>query len=553
AGAGDYLLCKLTRHPFADGKGQAKILEILGKPSTPGIEHKITCLKHDLPRHWPKEVQQLTDTLAHTPPTGLTGDQQRRDLLDLPFVTIDSASTLDMDDALHAAETESGWRLTVAVADPSASIAANSPIDRAARERANTAYLPGGALTMLPEALSHDTFSLLAEVPRPVLLCHMDVSHSGAIEHYQFEFGLIKSRHKLSYQQVAAYLDQQQNEACPPDCQPLLQCLAACSSALNGFRRQHMLLMEERDDYDIVVDADLHIAEILRQSRNSAQQIVEEAMLATNRSAGELFAKHPNSGIFSTHAGFRPEKLAAIKTTLEADYPELASIDPSQLDGYLELIRALQARPDAATLLAAFRLMLQAGQLSLEPRPHLGLGMHHYATVTSPIRRYNDLHNHRAIRAILAGTKPPALTAEDLVDMQSRIGSTRMASRDLEQWLYCLFMKQHQDKALAGHIFRVTSQGVMVKLDDWGITGFVKLDPKQHKFDELRMTMTRESITYTLNQPVTVKLESIDLDKKRLSFCWAENTVTASAPIESTSTDSTETNSTETDNPKAAS
>ncbi|WP_439133582.1 VacB/RNase II family 3'-5' exoribonuclease [Pseudomaricurvus sp.] len=520
---GDFLVCRLTRHPFEDGKGQAKVVEILGKPGDVGIEHKVVCHKHNLATRWTKEEQAQLDSIRQQSLDSLADYQSRTTLQDQPFVTIDSATTKDMDDALSVEANDQGWLLKVAIADPTSSIASGSALDKAAYKRANTAYLPGQAITMLPEELSHNAYSLMPGEDRPALLCQMQISKDGTIESTQFEFAIVRSAHKLSYENVAAFLEQDQTDAVPADSHELLKALLDCSQALNNYRSEHMLKMEERDDYDLVLNDQKHIAEIKRQSRNLAQQIVEESMLATNRSAGDFFAQHANSGIYSSHKGFRSERLDNIRKVIAEDFPELAELDLLSLDGYRELIKTLHQNPEAAPQLAAFRLMLQAGVLTTEASPHLGLAMQHYATVTSPIRRYNDFYNHRALRAILqGGDAVEAPTQEALNEMQARIGTTRAASRDLEQWLYCLFVEefkqQNPEQTLSATVFRVTSQGVTVKLNDWGINGFVKLDPKAFKFDPERMMLKGEEQSFILNQPVEVLIDRVDLDKKRINF-----------------------------------
>lgn len=515
---GDFLLCRLTRHPFEDGKGQAKVVEVLGDASTPAIEHQVTCRKYNLPLNWSKEMQVQTDKVSRQALEQLPDFDARVKLDTLPFITIDSATTKDMDDALHIEAKGSGWLLRVAIADPTCAIAAQSQLDKAAFKRATSAYLPGKPITMLPPELSHSTFSLVEGEARPALICQLDITQYGEIANYQFQFGVIKSACKLSYEQVAELLEEQNQTSCPAATHALIQELFRCSSALRKYRLENMLLMDEQDDFDLLMDENGHLSDIVRNPHNRAKQVVEEAMLAVNRSAGDLFAAHPNTGIFSTHGGFRSEKLKDIITVLESDLPQLSLSDPTTLTGYRALIQGLQQEPQAKNLLAAFRLMLQGGVLSTDPLPHMGLGMKHYATVTSPIRRYNDLHNHRAIRAILSGTPITAPTAQELADLQQALATARAASRDLEQWLFCLFMEQHREKVLSACVFRVTSQGVMIKLDDWGITGFVKLDPKAFQFDDKRLTLTGDDASYTLNQPIEVTLERIDLDKKRINF-----------------------------------
>ncbi|MYM62775.1 VacB/RNase II family 3'-5' exoribonuclease [Pseudomaricurvus sp. HS19] len=515
---GDYLLCRITRHPFEDGKGQAKVTEVLGSPGEAGIEHKVTCRKYQLKGEWSKEQLQQVKEIQARSLQQLPDYAGRAQLQQLPFVTIDSATTMDMDDALCVERRGDGWQLTVAIADPSSTIAPGTALDKVALKRANTAYLPGRAISMLPQELSHNTYSLVPGEERPALVCHMQVESDGRISDTRFEFGLIRSHHKLSYLGVADWLQNDNTDAVPAECQPMLRELAECSHALNRYRAEHLLLMEERDDYYLQLDDKWHISAIRRDQRNLAQQIVEEAMLATNRCAGDLLAQHPGHGLFSGHGGFRPERLESIKAILQQELPQLAELDLATLDGYRQLIRQLQQNADTAGLLAAFRLMLQASELTTEALPHMGLGMDYYATVTSPIRRYNDLHNHRALRAILEQSSGEALNAEQLGTLQQGASSARQASRDLEQWLHCLFLQQQPAATWAGRVSRVTSQGVSVVLTDWGINGFVKLDPKAYQFDQDRMTLSSDEGGFVLNQEVQVTLERVDLDKKRINF-----------------------------------
>lgn len=526
---GDFLICRLTRHPFEDGKGQAKVLEILGQPSDANIEHKVVSQKHNLPRQWNKEQQAEVERIAQQPLDALPDFESRAKLQDTLFVTIDSETTRDMDDALHIEALSDGWRLSVAVADPTSTITAHSPLDRAALHRANTAYLPGKAVTMLPEQLSHDVYSLVEGAERPALLCHMNINQSGEITDSNFEFGIIRSSHKLSYEKVAEFLESDNKDAVPETCQPLLQQLLACSQALNNHRRDNMLLMEERDDYHLQLNEQGHITDIKREQRNLAQQVVEESMLATNRSAGDLFAQHKDSGIFSAHKGFREERMDSIIKVIEEDYPELKALDVRSLDGYRQLVQTLPEQANTTTQLDAMRLMLQAGVLTHQAEPHLGLGMTHYATITSPIRRYNDLYNHRALRAILENTTEATMDEDALSQMQERISTTRQASRDLEQWLFCLFMQQHQKQEFEARVFRVTSQGVTAQIKNWGINGFVKLDPKAFKFDADRMTLKNDDQSFELNQTIQIQVERIDLDKKRINFSLVEKTTDAEA------------------------
>ncbi|GAA5316467.1 MAG: exoribonuclease II [Candidatus Pelagadaptatus aseana] len=512
---GDYLLGRILKHPFEDGKGLARIDEVLGNDDVVGIEHLVARRKHALPDAWSDAQQAEAKAILET--SLETAFAERTDLSSTAFVTIDSESTRDMDDALFVEKTDSGWNLAVAIADPGALIAAGSELDKAAFERANTAYLPGKAVTMLPEELANTTFSLVAGEKRPALICRLQINNDGTVAETRFEEAVITSNYKLSYEAVAAYLNGD-DTAIPTEVQAMAKQLQACSEALNNQRKQHQLLMEDQADYELKLNDKRHIESIECYHRNVAQQIVEESMLAANNAAGRLFADNPGTGIYSSHQGFRPERLEGINNVIAAELPELADVDVTTAEGYKQVIRALQNNPDKQHVLAAFRMMLQAGVLTREAQPHFGLGIDYYATITSPIRRYNDLHNHRAIKALLKSEGCEAPSNEALQDMQQRIGRTRQASRDLEEWLYCLFMDQHKDQELAATIARVTSQGFTAKVDAWGISGFIKLNPKEYQFDPERMTLTSESEVLSIGLAVTVKVGRIDLDKKRINF-----------------------------------
>ncbi len=515
---GDYLQGRILKHPFEDGRGLARIDAILGSDKEVAIEHLVTRRKYTLPDEWSDAQQAQAEAILAVPFADSDLVTSRTSLSDQAFITIDSESTRDMDDALFVRKTDAGWELSVAIADPSALIEAGSELDKAAWERANTAYLPGKAVTMLPEALANTTFSLVAGEARPALMCHMSVANSGEVTETRFEEAIVTSHHKLSYENVAAFLEQDQSHAIPESTQAMVRELLACAQALNNQRQQQQLLMEDQDDYELKLDEQRHIETIARYRRNQAQQIVEESMLAANNAAGRLFAEYQGSGIFSSHPGFRAERLEGIKQVIAEETPELAGVDVTTADGYKQVVRAYQNNGEKRHILAAFRMMLQAGVLTAEPLPHFGLGIDYYATITSPIRRYNDLHNHRALKAILKGETCAAPSEEQLQDMQQRIGRTRQASRDLEEWLYCLFMQQHKNETLAATVTRVTSQGVTAQVDAWGISGFVKLNPKAYQFDPERMTLTGEDQQWQIGKSVEVQVDRIDLDKKRINL-----------------------------------
>lgn len=528
----DLVRCIIARHPFSDGKAQVKILARLGRSDEAGIENRYTVAKFKLPNEWSAAAQNQASSINWSP---LVCDNGELDLTHLPFVTIDSENTRDMDDAIHIAANAHGFELITAIADPSKQIALDSPLELAARERASTVYLLGQSITMLPAELSHDTYSLIPEKKRPVVICKMQIAHTGEITDYTFSEAQIRSQHKLSYQAVADDLNGVKTLSdagfnISDDIRTLLTTLQDFAQVRTRHRLQHSLVMDERPDYFFILNDQKKIDHVDKRERNIAHRMIEEAMLATNICAGELFVKNPGYGIFSTHVGFRSERLNDAISLISEDRPDLISAglsasDLAQLDKFQHLIKELRTNdhPNNATLLSLLQRMLQAGALSFEHIPHFGLGFNAYAMVTSPIRRYNDFYNHLAIKRILRGEPAPELSKTALASqLQEQLNLGRQACRHLELWLQVQFMTQQLDTLHAGTITLVNSNGIGVRLDDLGIDGYAMLAPRdgdvKAHFDSRRLSLTIEGKTYRLDEKVHVLVKEVDVTKRKIAF-----------------------------------
>ena len=524
---GDLLHCQIARHPFgAEGKAQVRVIKRLGNIAEPGIESRYAIARFQLANEWTQPAQNQASSINWSP---LVFENQEEDLTQLPFITIDSETTRDMDDAICISARDDGWELLSAIADPTKHIEFDSPLEQAARERASTHYLLGQILTMLPVDLSQDTYSLVAEQKRGVLLCRMHITRDGQIKQFNFVQGFIRSRQKLSYQGVFEALSG--SDTAPVFAEEIrsqLDMLRDFAQARAQYRLQHALVMEEKPDYQFVLNEQKKIERVEKRDRNIAHRIVEEAMLATNICAGELFVQHPGYGIFSSHIGFRPERINDALSLLQEDRPDLVPGDLTQLPEFLKLFRELrlnaEQNPANAPLHSLLQRQLQAGALSFEPIPHFGLGFNAYAMVTSPIRRYNDFFNHLAIKRILAGAEPIKLaSAQAFVEqLQTQLNNGRQACRYVESWLGCQFASQQIGSIHSATIGLVNSIGIGVRLDDWGIEGFVTLAARDSEvkaqFDSRRLSISLEGKTYRLDEQVQVLIDEVDIDKRRISL-----------------------------------
>ena len=540
---GNYITAKVTRHPFKDGRAQASIVANIGDKNTPFIERKFTLSQFQLDESYSPAVVQQTDTIVKRS-ISLEDSHYRhyQDLSHITFVTIDSANTRDMDDALAIESNDNGWVLYVAIANPGADIKANSPLDQCLQQRAQTIYFPGKPLSMLPEALANERYSLIRDEVRSSLVCRYEIDTSGKVNTFEFIPALIKSHGKLSYTHVASLLRGDHYELNnhpkvddPAPFQEALNALKQCTNALNHYRKAHYIVSESRPDFAMYLNDQGKLDKIEKIERNCAHGIVEEAMLLTNRCAGEFLAQH-NAGLYIAHQGFREERRQDIESLLSEKLDTTIS-NTNELNHYIGMMKQLQSNDAFKSLASIQQRFLEASQLSHTPQPHFGLGFSYYANITSPIRRYHDLYNQRVIHQILTQRQVDTINDQQIDHLQQAIAKNRDAVRSMEQWLICDYMKDKVGKTFSGTIGLLTNQGVGIRLDDTGIEGFVAAakPPKNNKqkteetitgdkisFNNQRMELTWNGTPLALDQAVNITLKTIDDNTKKLEFSWTE-------------------------------
>lgn len=468
-GDGDWVVARLVRHPLKpDDRGFfAQVDELVVKADNPAVPWRVTLARHALEQASPQFGEQwpLHDE-------GL----EREDLTATPFFTIDGEKTRDMDDALYIETLEDGWRLSVAIADPTAYVREGDAVDREAQTRAFTVYLPGQNVTMLPELLADDLCSLKEGEERPTLVCTLDVHRDGSLGEYRFFAAQVRSQARLVYDQVSDWLEGQGDWAPADDTiATQLQALAEMTKARNAWREQHTLVFKDRPDYVFDVDDAGNVLAVRIEERRVAQRMIEESMIAANACCADLLAAHVGHGIFNVHQAFEPEKADQAIEFLANQDIAVEREQLLELSRYRELRRALEAREDA-WLDARLRRFQGYTNMSAQPGPHFGLGLSAYATWTSPIRKYGDMVNHRLIKRVLKGEAAPAEASQALTEqLTERRRLNRMAERDVKDWLYVRYLGP---AAEAGEVFEadiiaINRGGMRVRLTANGATAFV--------------------------------------------------------------------------------
>lgn len=510
AQAGDWVRCQISRHPVSDGKPQARVEQIIGTPDSPFIAQRYALARyrlHDQAPDFSEQDLQEPDWSA------------RVDLGALPFVTIDGNDTQDMDDALYAERTDSGWDLWVAIADPCAWIKPGSALEQAAAARASSIYLPGLTVAMLPEVLANERCSLRPDQERPALVCRLAVKANGEIESYAFSEARIRSRAKLSYEQVTALL--RDGAADAQEWSASVRELEALGGALQAQRRRDHLLMPEQPDYRLTLDENGRISAIEREEKTAAHRLVEECMVATNRCAADYLKN--DAALFVVHNGFRGERRENIARLVAEHLPELQGADVGSLDGYVALMQAAAAG-HALPLRAILARQLERSQFRGSAAPHFGMGLDCYTTITSPLRKFNDFLLHRQIKARLTNDTPAAIDETRLAQLQERADQVRQASQLAQQWLECDYLQRLAGRQpgapLRGTIRHINSSGLAVRLSDTGIEGFVDLRNTGEKFsfDQVAMRLSSAGRRFQLEQDIEVTVSAVDMKKRSIAF-----------------------------------
>ncbi|MAA64865.1 MAG: 3'-5' exonuclease [Alteromonadaceae bacterium] len=521
---GDFIYCRINRHPVKDGKGQAAVIRVLGKPDQPGIERAFTMAQFDLNEEWSEPARKELDQLSEA----LVSEQapDRHDRTNDPFVTIDSPSTQDMDDALYAVPNATGWTLSVAIADPTALLAVNGPVEQEARARATAIYFPGEPRPMLHDAISTQLCSLVPDSPRLAVVCDVQVNNDGSLGEFSLQQAIIRSHGKLSYDRVDAVISGRSDDetgALPDAVSGSLDQLHQAAQALRRWRDQHALLSADRPEFRLRLDEHRHIRTIEPAMQNEAHRLVEECMIAANRCAAQALTDHSKQGLYITHSGLRDDRHENIRTLLKTHAPTLADVDPASPDGFKTLMRESEGLTSDVPVKTILSRQLTRAELSFTPAPHQGMGLPAYTTFTSPLRKYSDFHVHRLLRAALWGGPDVSFTENQLAALQQTQFDARRAANSLEQWLKCLYAPQLGDQPMAGVISRSTASGFFVKLDCNGIEGFVSTKDMagKYSFDPITLTLTGPEQTFMLDQPVTVTFAGVDDARKQIQFSMA--------------------------------
>ena len=547
---GMVVVAKILDYPAdPDPELRVQVERTVGVPGALETEVQKILIEHQIDVDFPDQVIDEAEGV----PTEVRDDdlERRTDLRHLPFMTIDPPDARDFDDAvcvelLGDDPHNDDYRLHVAIADVSHYVHEGTAIDAEARERCFSCYLPDRAIPMLPHQLSSHMCSLVPKQDRLAMVVSMRIDAAGQASEFAICSGVIHSRRRLTYEEVARELD-----GTVPEGQGLgkkaldrVKHLRACADRLRAARLRRGAIELALAEAKVVLEEDdrTRILDVVK-SRSSkammkAYNLIEELMIAANEAVGELAVEHGLPVVFRVHDKPDEEKLANLTT---AAYTLGTKADPEKLlrpRGVQKFLGQIDGKPFAAALnMLMLRAMAQA-QYSTENLGHFALASRAYVHFTSPIRRYPDLISHRVMKAWLkrkggacgpdpVPRMPKRIESEDqAVRSSAREREVSGAERQTQSLFAAIHMRDRIGDRFEGTVSGLSQFGVFVQLDSPFVDGMVKVGDiekergEAYQRDEtgIRMIGTRTGKTITVGDRVVVEVLGASVPRRQIDL-----------------------------------
>ncbi len=530
ANPGEVVEVEILEYPSRFRPGLARVLEVLGEEGDPEVEIERIIRRHGLPVAFPEEV--VAEAAAIPTEVNERDARGRRDLRDLPIVTIDGETARDFDDAVLAREEPNGvLRLWVSIADVAHYVDDGAPLDREARERGTSVYFPTRVIPMLPERLSNGICSLNPNVDRLTLTAEITVDRTGCVLTTDFYESVIRSAARLTYTKVAAVL---RGERVPEieRLRPHILLMGTLMKRLREARRRRGSIDFDLPEPEILIDITTGEPEsIVRSERNDAHRLIEEMMIAANEAVARWFEERRLPTLFRVHAGPDPAKIeafAALARTFGFRASLEAKITPLALAQFVDRIAGKPYERALNTLL--LRSMARA-EYSERNIGHYGLASGAYLHFTSPIRRYPDLIVHRLLKGHLHRDTRRLPNAARLADIaRSSSASERLADKaeyDVVDYWRARFMLDKVGEEYEGIVSGVTEFGVFVELLEYFVEGMIRVNEISADYFILSdaghaLVGKKSGLSFAIGDRLRVAVESVNLSEGRIDFRLVE-------------------------------
>ena len=514
---GDKVTVEIRAYPTRSQLARGVIAEVLGRPGRFATEISAVIQRHGLYDAF--DVSSLVEASNAKSAFDPRDTHGREDITDELVVTIDPPDAKDFDDAVSLARDEQGgWVLGVHIADVSHFVPAGSALDRAARLRGNSVYLPGKTLPMLPEILSNGICSLQPGQPRYTKSVYLTYNKDGQVPATDFANTIIKSEVRLTYQQVDRAL-QGDTHGLSEEVVALLHDMETLARLIENRRRQAGMLQLRMPVSEILTDESGQVVGVQPEDTSYPHTIIEVFMVEANVAVATLLDRYCIPFLRRIHPEPDRNTLRRLAQTLW-----LLGVTLSRQPQRSDLQALLDHIRDTRIALPVNLLVLRSLERAVYAPASIGhyaLAASKYCHFTSPIRRYADLLVHRALQGWLTRNMDQArrqYSFPDLVEIGEHLSETEQAAEEAEQELRTILvlhlLRSRVGQELDGIIVNLTGFGAAVHLPEYGVEGLIPreaLGPDTWRFDEQSQCLIGRHTGAILRLAQTLRVRIVDI------------------------------------------
>lgn len=527
---GDIVEVQITEYPKKDKNAEGKVKKVVALKDDEDIYFKIILAENKIRQKFGSKVEKALEIIPDSVEPCMAKD--REDLRAEFVFTIDGFDAKDLDDAITIKKLDNGnYKLYVHIADVSEYVTENSAIDKEAFKRATSVYLVNVVYPMLPEKLSNGVCSLHPHVDRLALSCIMNINPEGKILNSEVKKTLINSSARLTYDEVSDYLENGDEKVLikSEKLREILTISQELAKILRNARMQNGSMDFDFPESLIEMNEYNQVTNISIEERRIANKIIEEFMLAANKTIAEKYLHLDLPFVYRVHEKPDPEKLQKLLPVLQSfgyDMKMKGEVNSKQLQELLSKLEGKKEQRLISTLILRSMSKARYSELCLG---HYSLAFKYYCHFTSPIRRYPDLQIHRIIKEFIDGKidkKRKASLIETVKKSAEQSSIMELVAdnteNDVDDLRKAQYMKKYVGDVFDGTISSITNFGLFVALSNTveGLVRYESMMDDHYEFDDINYTATgkRTGKVYQIGDSLKVRLARVSQELRQIDF-----------------------------------